>query len=73
MLAIYASGIYVGVGLGYWLGGWINDATGGARRFLLSDLAFAWRYWCASPMREPIRGMSELHATATQRYPLREA
>ena len=37
-LAIYASGIYVGVGLGYWLGGWLNDAYGWRTAFMAVGL-----------------------------------
>lgn len=74
VLAFYASGIYVGVGLGYWLGGWINDVYGWRTAFFVVGLpgvlmALLVRF----TIREPIRGMSEHHAAPTQQYTLREA
>jgi len=73
VLAIYASGIYVGVGLGFWLGGWINDAYGWRTAFLVVGLpgvlmALIVRF----TVREPVRGMSEQHGIATQAYTLTE-
>jgi MFS family permease len=75
VLSFYASGIYVGVGLGYWLGGWINDAYGWRTAFFVVGLpgvlmALLVRF----TIREPVRGMSEQHLTSPQQqYTLREA
>jgi MFS family permease len=73
VLAIYSSGIYVGVGLGFWLGGWINDAYGWRVAFFVVGLpgvlmALLVRF----TVREPLRGMSEHNVTATQAYSLTE-
>lgn len=73
VLAIYSSGIYVGVGLGFWLGGWINDAYGWRAAFFVVGLpgvlmALIVRF----TVREPVRGMSEHLVTATQAYTLTE-
>jgi MFS family permease len=73
VLSIYASGIYVGVGLGFWLGGWINDAYGWRTAFFVVGLpgvlmALIVRF----TIREPLRGMSEYQQTSTQTYTLTE-
>jgi MFS family permease len=74
VLAIYASGIYVGVGLGYWIGGWINDAYGWRMAFVVVGapgllMALLVRF----TIREPMRGMSEHYQARTQPYTLKEA
>src|SRR5216684_8826976 len=59
-LALYASGIYVGVGLGFWLGGWINDAYGWRMAFFVVGLpGIAMALLVRFTVREPVRGMSE--------------
>ncbi|MGE0826947.1 MAG: spinster family MFS transporter [Candidatus Binatia bacterium] len=73
-LAVYASGIYVGVGLGFFLGGWINDHYGWRMAFFVVGLpgvlmALIVRF----TVREPIRGMSERSAVPLQTYTIREA
>ncbi|MBI3247777.1 MAG: MFS transporter [Deltaproteobacteria bacterium] len=73
-IAIYASGIYVGVGLGYWIGGWINDAYGWRMAFFVVGLpglfmALLVRF----TIREPVRGMSEHHGASQQQYSVKEA
>ena len=72
--AIYASGIYVGVGLGFWLGGWINDNYGWRMAFFVVGLpgvlmALIVRF----TVREPPRGLSEQHVGVTREYTMREA
>ena len=72
-LAFYSAGIYVGVGLGYWLGGWINDAFGWRAAFFAVGLpglflALAVRL----TVREPPRGMSERQPLTTRRFTTRE-
>jgi MFS family permease len=73
VLAIYASGIYVGVGLGYWLGGWMNDMYGWRTAFFVVGLPGVFMALLVRfTVREPLRGMSEQHATPTQTYTLAE-
>lgn len=73
VLAIYASGIYVGVGLGYWLGGWINDMYGWRTAFFVVGLPGVFMALLVRfTIREPARGMSERHVTAPQVYTLKE-
>ena len=67
--AVYASGIYVGVGLGFWIGGWINDAYGWRAAFFVVGLpgvlmALIVRF----TVREPPRGLSDHLAGKTQEY-----
>lgn len=71
--AIYASGIYVGVGLGFWLGGWINDNYGWRMAFFVVGLpgvlmALIVRF----TVREPPRGLSDHHVGGTREYTMRE-
>jgi MFS family permease len=71
--AVYASGIYVGVGLGFWIGGWINDAYGWRMAFFVVGLpgilmALIVRF----TVREPPRGLSDHAAGKTQEYTIRE-
>ena len=74
VLAIYASGIYVGVGLGYWLGGWLNDAYGWRMAFMAVGLpGLLMALLVRLTVREPIRGMSERQPTTqTRDYGIQE-
>ncbi len=72
-LAVYSSGVYIGAGIGIFLGGWIVDAWPAA--FPDGDTPFGLRGWQAAffavglpglmmalwvgSLREPIRGQSE--------------
>ena len=72
-LSIYACGVYVGVGLGFWLGGWINDAYGWRAAFFIVGLpgvllALVVRF----TVRELPRGWREREATSIRPYSLRE-
>ncbi|MBI3757011.1 MAG: MFS transporter [Deltaproteobacteria bacterium] len=74
VLAIYASGIYVGVGLGYWIGGWINDVYGWrAAFFVVGAPGLFMALLVRLTIREPVRGMSEQYQVRTQPYTLKEA
>lgn len=71
--AVYASGIYVGVGLGFWLGGWINDNYGWRMAFFVVGLpgvlmALIVRF----TVREPPRGLSDHLAGNIQEYTVQE-
>ena len=71
--AIYAAGIYVGVGLGFWIGGWINDAYGWRMAFFVIGIpgvlmALIVRF----TVREPPRGLSDPTVGKTQEYTVRE-
>lgn len=71
--AVYASGIYVGVGLGFWIGGWINDAYGWRMAFFVVGLpgilmALIVRF----TVREPPRGLSDHVAEKAQEHSMRE-
>lgn len=73
VLALYACGVYVGVGLGFWLGGWINDLYGWRVAFMVVGLpgvllALVVRF----TIREPPRGMSERRSVSLRTYNLRE-
>jgi MFS family permease len=72
-LSIYACGVYVGVGLGFWLGGWINDAYGWRAAFFIVGLpgvllALVVRF----TVRELPRGWREQQTTNIRTYSLRE-
>jgi MFS family permease len=74
VLALYASGIYVGVGLGFWLGGWINDTYGWRMAFFVVGLPGVFMALLVRfTIREPVRGMSERHFVRAQQYSLRDA
>lgn len=74
VLALYACGVPVGVGLGYWLGGWINDAYGWRTAFFVVGLpGIAMALLVRLTVREPVRGMSERQPVSTRQYSLREA
>jgi MFS family permease len=71
--AVYASGIYVGVGIGFWIGGWINDAYGWRMAFFVVGLpgvlmALVVRF----TVREPPRGLSDQVVGKTQEYTIGE-
>lgn len=86
-LAVYSSGVYLGAGLGIFLGGWIVDAWGGlypdanAAPFGLKGWHVAFfavglpgllmAIWVRT-LREPIRGMSEGLHSGEHRTPFRE-
>ncbi|MBI1816600.1 MAG: MFS transporter [Deltaproteobacteria bacterium] len=56
-LSIYSAGIYIGVGIGFWLGGWVNDALGWRAAFLVVGLpGCALAVLVRLTIREPIRG-----------------
>ena len=72
-LSIYACGVYIGVGLGFWLGGWINDAYGWRVAFFIVGLpgvllALVVRF----TVRELPRGWREQQAMSIRPYSLRE-
>lgn len=72
-LALYAAGVYVGVGLGYWLGGWINDAYGWRAAFFVVGLpGVALALVVRLTVREPLRGMSEQQPVSAHTYTLKE-
>ena len=73
MLALYACGIYTGVGLGFWLGGWINDAFGWRTAFMVIGLpGLLMAPVVRLTVREPVRGMSDHTAAADRTYTLGE-
>ena len=71
--AIYASGIYVGVGIGFFVGGWINDNYGWRTAFYVVGLpGVLMALLVRLTVREPLRGMSETRTTPTKQYTIRE-
>src|SRR5262245_1330014 len=71
--AVYASGIYVGVGLGFWIGGWINDSYGWRMAFFVVGLpGVLMALLVRLTIREPPRGLSDHVAGNTQEYTVRE-
>ena len=71
--AIYASGIYVGVGIGFFVGGWINDNYGWRAAFYVVGLpGVLMALLVRLTVREPLRGMSETRTTPTKQYTIRE-
>ena len=73
VLAVYACGIYMGVGLGFWLGGWLNDAFGWRVAFMVIGLpGVAMALVVRFTVREPPRGMSERTASTSRSYSLGE-
>jgi MFS family permease len=73
VLALYACGVPVGSGLGYWLGGWINDAFGWRLAFILVGLpGVLVALLVRLTVREPVRGGSEQQALNVRQYTLRE-
>ena len=72
-LALYACGIYTGIGLGFWLGGWLNDAFGWRVAFMVVGLpGVAIAILVRLTVREPPRGMSEHHLVNDRTYSLGE-
>jgi predicted MFS family arabinose efflux permease len=72
-LALYASGVPVGVGLGYWLGGWINDTFGWRVAFFVVGLpGIVMALLVRLTVREPVRGMSEHQPVSARQYSMRE-
>lgn len=86
VLALYSSGIYIGSGLGLFVGGWMVDRWNAA--YPVASLApFGLRGWqaaffaaglpglllalWAATLREPVRGLSEGLASAPERHPFR--
>jgi predicted MFS family arabinose efflux permease len=73
VLALYACGVPVGVGLGYWLGGWINDAFGWRAAFFVVGLpGVLMALLVRLTVQEPRRGLSEQHAGSERTYSMRE-
>jgi len=72
-LAVYASGVPVGVGLGYWVGGTINDAFGWRMAFFVVGLpGLLLALLVRLTVREPVRGMSERAPVSTRQYTIGE-
>jgi len=72
-LALYACGVPVGVGLGYWLGGWINDTYGWRTAFFVIGLpGVAMALIVRLTVREPVRGMSEHQPVSARTYSMGE-
>ena len=72
-LSIYACGVYVGVGLGFWLGGWINDAYGWRAAFFAVGLpGVAMALIVRFTVRELPRGWREQNTTSLRAYSLQE-
>lgn len=73
VLALYACGVPVGSGLGFWLGGWINDAFGWRMAFVAVGLpGVLVALLVQLTVREPVRGASERQPVSTRQYSLRE-
>lgn len=73
VLAIYASSVPVGSGLGYWLGGTINDAFGWRMAFIAVGLpGLLVALLVRLTVREPVRGGSEYQPVSTRQYSLKE-
>lgn len=73
VLAIYASSVPVGSGLGYWLGGTINDAFGWRMAFIAVGLpGILVALLVRLTVREPVRGGSEHQPVSTRQYSLKE-
>lgn len=71
--AIYASGIYVGVGIGFFVGGWINDRYGWRTAFYVVGLpGLLMALIVRLTVREPPRGLSETHVTIGRQYTINE-
>ena len=73
VLAIYASSVPVGSGLGYWLGGTINDAFGWRMAFVIVGLpGILVALLVRLTVREPVRGGSEHQPLNVRQYSLKE-
>ncbi|HVN85692.1 MAG TPA: MFS transporter [Candidatus Binatia bacterium] len=65
-LSIYSAGIYIGVGIGFWLGGWVNDAFGWRVAFAIVGLpGCLLAVVVRLTIREPPRGGRAQPAAAT--------
>jgi len=72
-LSIYACGVYIGVGLGFWLGGWINDAFGWRAAFFAVGLpGVVMALVVRLTVRELPRGWRDQHTTNLRAYSLQE-
>jgi MFS family permease len=70
-LAVYSSGIYIGTGIGLFIGGWMAKAWGWQAAFLaagLPGLLLAAWVWT---LREPVRGQSDGLSTPPEAWPFR--
>src|SRR5262245_38946599 len=73
VLSIWACGIYVGVGLGFWLGGWINDAFGWRAAFFAVGLpGVVMALVVRLTVRELPRGWREQQMMNVRGYSLQE-
>lgn len=73
VLAMYACGVPVGSGLGYWLGGWINDTFGWRMAFVAVGLpGVLVALLVRLTVREPVRGVSEHQPVSARLYSLQE-
>lgn len=73
VLSLYAIGVYVGVGIGFWLGGWIHDAFGWRTAFFVLGLpGVALALLVRITVSEPPRGLSERHVVSDRDYQIRE-
>ena len=73
VLAIYASSVPVGSGLGYWLGGTINDAFGWRMAFVIVGLpGILVALLVRLTVREPVRGGSQHQPLNVRQYSLKE-
>lgn len=88
VLAIYSSGVYIGMGLGLFLGGMILDTWNGVwpdfnhapfglkgwqATFMIVGLPGVLMALWVSTLREPVRGQSDNIFTEPHPYPFREA
>jgi len=71
--AVYASGIYVGVGIGFFVGGWINDNYGWRAAFYVVGLpGLLMALIVRLTVREPPRGLSETCVITGRQYSIKE-
>jgi predicted MFS family arabinose efflux permease len=68
---IYSCGLYLGMALGFILGGWIGDHYGWRATFLLAGLpGIAFAVVLRLMLREPVRGVSDRKDVDRNRYSL---
>lgn len=73
VLSLFACGVYVGVGVGFWLGGWINDAFGWRTAFFVVGLpGVVMALVVRLTVRELPRGLSEQLVGTISQYSLQE-
>jgi len=73
-MAIYSTGISLGILIGLFIGGWIDYNFGWRTAFLvvgLPGLIYALIFYCT--VKEPIRGLSENKTDAVINYSIKEA